>query len=146
MPRPSAPTDSATAHDETTSLHAQADSSGALPVYDPSTLTELEGVFGHVRLMELLGHLKDEIGQRFLAPVINRTALRNDAHALLSVSGSLGFFELSRRCIEMEQACRLGSDLADPLDAAHAAAKGAIAAIEDLVGRVVEPPPAICVA
>jgi len=146
VPRPPAPTDSGTTRDETTSLHAASDFSGPVPVYDLSTLAELEGVFGHARLMELLGHLKDEIAQRLLAPSINRSALRNDAHALLSVSGSLGFFELSRRCIEMEQACRLGADLAAPLSAARAAASGAIAAIEDLIARVIELPPAICAA
>jgi HPt (histidine-containing phosphotransfer) domain-containing protein len=127
-------------------LHVAPNFPGPIPVYDLSTLAELEGVFGHARLMELLGHLKDEIAQRLLAPAVNRTALRNDAHALLSVSGSLGFFELSRRCIEMEQACLLGADLVDPLSDVRAAAKGAIAAIEDLVARVVETSPAVCAA
>jgi len=101
-------------------------------VYDPSTLAELESVFGRVRLMDLLSHLKSEIAQRLLAPETDRSALRHDAHTLLSVSGSLGFFELSRRCIEMEQACLLGIDLVAPLRAARSAAKGAIAAIGEL--------------
>ncbi|MCJ2083257.1 Hpt domain-containing protein [Methylobacterium sp. J-090] len=105
---------------------------GAVPVYDPATLAELEGVFGHARLMDLLAHLKIEISQRLGWPDTDRLALRHDAHTLLSVSGSLGFFDLSRRCLEMEQACLLGADLVAPLSAARAAAEGAIAAICDM--------------
>ena len=105
---------------------------GGVPVYDPATLAELEGVFGHARLMDLLAHLKLEISQRLGWPETERLALRHDAHTLLSVSGSLGFFDLSRRCLEMEQACLLGADLVAPLSAARSAAEGAIAAICDM--------------
>ncbi|TXM78696.1 hypothetical protein FV218_02685 [Methylobacterium sp. WL69] len=82
--------------------------------------------------MDLLAHLKLEISQRLGWPETERLALRHDAHTLLSVSGSLGFFDLSRRCLEMEQACLLGADLVAPLSAARAAAEGAIAAICDM--------------
>ena len=108
---------------------------GVVPVYDAATLAELKDVFGPVRLMELLAHLKIEIAQRLGAPDTDRLALRHDAHTLLSVSGSLGFFDLSRCCLEMERACLLGADLVAPLNAARAAAKGAIAAISDMEAR-----------
>ncbi len=115
--------------DEPSSPNAMSHFVGTLPVYDAATLAELEVVFGQVRLMDLLAHLKKEIAQRLAAPVTERLALRHDAHTLLSVSGSLGFFDLSRCCMEMEQACLLGADLVAPLRAARAAAEGAIAAI-----------------
>ncbi|WP_082503801.1 Hpt domain-containing protein [Methylobacterium sp. Leaf117] len=105
------------------------------PVYDPGTLTELEGIFGRPRLMDLLDRLRTEIAQRLRAPASDRATLGHDAHTLLSVSGSLGFNELSGRCAEMERACLQGADLTRPLAAAQAAATNAIAAIETLRDR-----------
>lgn len=113
-------------------VHAMIEHADPAPIYDLATLNELQGIFGRVRLMDLLAHLKVEIAQRLLAPETDRIVLGHDAHTLLSVSGTLGFFELSHRCTEMEEACRLGRDLVDPLRAARAAAKSAIAAIGDL--------------
>ena len=101
-------------------------------VYDPQALRELQEIFGRPKLMDLLGRLKVEIAQRLHAPATERAALGQDAHTLLSVSGSLGFVDLSRRCMEMEQAFLLGADLATPLDAARLAAVQAIAAIDAL--------------
>ncbi|MCJ2047488.1 Hpt domain-containing protein [Methylobacterium sp. J-078] len=104
------------------------------PVYDPGTLAELEGIFGQARLLDLLARLKAEIAQRLQAGVAERVALGHDAHTLLSVSGSLGFFDLSQRCSEMEQACLRGADLDAPLDAARGAAARAVAAIDAIAG------------
>ncbi|MCJ2033635.1 Hpt domain-containing protein [Methylobacterium sp. J-068] len=98
-------------------------------VYDPRTLGELEEIFGADRLLDLLGRLKVEIGQRLLASPSERGVLGHDAHTLLSVSGSLGFHDLSKRCSEMEQACLGGADLTAPLESARRAAARAISAI-----------------
>jgi HPt (histidine-containing phosphotransfer) domain-containing protein len=105
------------------------------PVYDLRTLTELEGIFGRTRLMDLLDRLRAEIGQRLQAPVAERNVLGQDAHTLLSVSGSLGFLDLSIRCSEMERACLQGADLAAPLAAARLSAASAVAAIRVLQDR-----------
>lgn len=105
------------------------------PVYDSGTLAELEGIFGHDRLLDLLSRLKGEIAQRLRVSAVERDTLGHDAHALLSVSGSLGFFDLSQRCSEMEQAYLRGADLEVPLDAARHAAARAVAAIEALAIR-----------
>lgn len=99
------------------------------PIYDGATLADLEAVFGRARLMELLGRLKTEIAQRLQGSAADRTRLGREAHALLSVSGALGFVELSRCCAAMERACLLGEDLATPLDAARAAGRSAIEVI-----------------
>jgi len=98
-------------------------------VYDPRTLAELENIFGRARLLDLLARLKVEIMQRLRSPPEERVALGQDAHTLLSVSGSLGFLDLSRRCSDMERDCLRGADLAAPLAAARHAAARAIAAI-----------------
>jgi HPt (histidine-containing phosphotransfer) domain-containing protein len=96
---------------------------------DPRTLAELENIFGRARLLDLLARLKVEIMQRLRSPPEERVALGQDAHTLLSVSGSLGFLDLSRRCSDMERDCLRGADLAAPLAAARHAAARAIAAI-----------------
>jgi HPt (histidine-containing phosphotransfer) domain-containing protein len=124
-PVPSPQPDAGTAHDA-----ARLPPGDRRPVYDPGTLAELEGIFGQTRLLDLLARLKGEIAQRLQAGVAERATLGHDAHTLLSVSGSLGFFDLSQRCSEMEQACLRGSDLDAPLDAARAAATRAVAAID----------------
>ncbi|MCI9879487.1 MULTISPECIES: Hpt domain-containing protein [Methylobacterium] len=107
----------------------------APPVYDSRTLEELEGIFGRTRLMDLLDRLKTEIGERLQAPVAERAALGQDAHTLLSVSGSLGFLDLSSRCSEVERACLQGADLTAPLAAARKSAATAVAAIRALQDR-----------
>lgn len=117
--------------DETVLLQAP----GNRLVYDADTLAELEEVFGRSHLMDLLSRLKVEIGTRLNGPASDRAALGHDAHTLLSVSGSLGFVDLSYRCSEIERACLRGEDLAAPLHAARAAAAGAIRAISDMEAR-----------
>ncbi|NEU11472.1 Hpt domain-containing protein [Methylobacterium sp. BTF04] len=102
------------------------------PIYDSDTLAELEVMFGRSHLMDLLSRLKVEIGSRLNGSASDRATLGHDAHTLLSVSGSLGFTDLSRRCFEIERACLRGEDLAAPLHAARMAAAGAIRAITDL--------------
>ena len=109
------------------------------PVYDSRTLTELEAIFGRPRLMDLLGRLKVEIAQRLHASSEERDILGRDAHTLLSVSGSLGFVGLSRRCSEIEQAYLRGADLTAPLEAARRAAEAAVAAIGALEGASPDP-------
>ena len=147
MPASAPPIDSTQALDVPFAASIASRVAGVVPVYDPATLAELEGVFGQARLMDLLGHLRIEISQRLGWPDTDRLALRHDAHTLPSVSGSLGFFDLSRCCLEMEQACLLGADLAAPLKAARAAAEGAIAAICAMeAGARPETPLAACAA
>lgn len=108
-------------------------------VYDESTLNELEDIFGRTRLMDLLGRLRVEIAQRLHVSTNERDVLGHDAHTLLSVSGSLGFVNLSQRCSEVEQAYLRGGDLAAPLEAARRAAGEAIAAIGALEDARTDP-------
>lgn len=105
---------------------------GQAEAYDAAMLAELEDVFGHDHLMQLLSLLKAEIGGRFRLGNDDRTALGQDAHALLSSSGSLGFLDLSHRCSDIERACIDGTDISVPLREARAAAHWALAAITAL--------------
>lgn len=105
------------------------------PIYDIGTLAELEEMFGRSHLLDLLSRLKAEISTRLNGTIADRAALGHDAHTLLSVSGSLGFVDLSRRCSEIEMACLRGDDLAAPLRAARTAAAGAIQAISEMEAR-----------
>jgi HPt (histidine-containing phosphotransfer) domain-containing protein len=110
--------------------HAPAPPAG--PIYEPRTLAELEGIFGHAHLMDLLDRLMTEIDLRLQAPSSDPIVLGQDAHILLSASGSLGFHDLSQRCAEMERSCMEGADLAAPLAAVRRSAEAAVMAIRNL--------------
>ncbi|GJE17420.1 Hpt domain-containing protein [Methylobacterium marchantiae] len=111
------------------------DTSARSEVYDPAMLAELEDVFGHDHLMQLLSLLRVEIGERFRIGNDEPSALGRDAHALLSSSGSLGFLDLSHRCSDIERACIAGTDVSVLLRDVRAAAVGALAAISTLEAR-----------
>lgn len=98
-------------------MDAVADSEG--PVCDPETLADLADVFGRERLVHLLGGLDAEIVQRLESATSDAVGLGPDAHVLVSVSGTLGFSDLSRACMALERACLDGGDVAGPLQAAQ---------------------------
>ena len=116
-------------HEAGTSAAPDAPVVQAGSIYEPRTLKELEDIFGRARLMDLPDRLRTEIGRRLLAPASERIILGQDAHILLSASGSLGFFDLSQRCSQMERACLEGADLAEPLAAVRKSAEAAVTAI-----------------
>ncbi|GJE28405.1 Hpt domain-containing protein [Methylobacterium organophilum] len=101
-------------------------------VFDGEVVAELEELFGRTKLMDLLARLDHEIAGRLRPAARDTTQLSSDAHALVSVSGSLGFLPLSQACADLERACLRGGDLSAPLEAAVAAAEAATWAIADL--------------
>jgi hypothetical protein len=92
------------------------------PVCDPETLADLADVFGGERLAHLLGGLDEEIVLRLETATEDAVGLGANAHALVSVSGTLGFSDLSRACMVLERACLEGGDVAGPLQDAQAEA------------------------
>ena len=100
--------------------------------YDAETLADLESVFGRERVMALLGGLRREIDERLAASEADRQDLGRDAHALVSVSGTLGFMPLSRACAQLERACLTGTDVASALARTKETAVAAKAAIDAL--------------
>ena len=110
---------------------------GDAEVYDPDTLADLAEMFGSERLAHLLAGLDEEIVQRLAAATAQDKRLGENAHALVSVSGTLGFMALSRACVALERASLDGTDLAEPLRAARAEAARARQAIVTL--RPVQP-------
>ncbi|GEP00324.1 Hpt domain-containing protein [Methylobacterium haplocladii] len=91
-------------------------------ICDPETLADLADVFGRERLGHLLGGLDAEIVLRLETATADTAGLGADAHALVSVSGTLGFSDLSRACMALERACLENGDVAGPLQAAQAEA------------------------
>lgn len=91
-------------------------------IFDRETIEDLTSVFGHERLMVLLAGLQREIAQRLSPASSDRECLSRDAHALVSVSGALGFLPLSRACTDLERACLTGGDHAAALHAVLVAA------------------------
>lgn len=103
-----------------------------VPVCDPEMLADLVDVFGRERLAHLLGGLDAEIVLRLDTASEDTVGLGADAHALVSVSGTLGFSELSRACMALEHACLEGGDLTAPLQAVRVEAARARPAIARL--------------
>ncbi len=90
-------------------------SKAAPPAVEPSVIADLTELFGPERLAALLKGLGEEIAARLEPPSQTRQDLARDAHALVSVSGTLGFAALSQACVDLEVACLDGSDPAPPL-------------------------------
>ena len=73
-------------------------------VYDAETLSDLAEMFGPARLAQMLAGLDEEIVQRLDGATPGDPHLGENAHALVSVSGTLGFDALSRACAALERA------------------------------------------
>ena len=102
-------------------------------VVDRDTLDDLEDLFGREKLVAMLESLRREIDERLDAIPEDHGQLGRDAHALVSVTGVLGFMSLSRACAELEQACLAEGDVSGTLRTvlrAAADAQRAIAAFQ----------------
>ena len=103
-------------------------------ICDPETLADLAGLFGNERLAHLLASLDEEIIRRLGQATTTSTDLGAHAHALVSVSGTLGFMSLSRACMALEQACLDSASLDGELQAVQleaARARPMIAKLRD---------------
>ncbi|UMY15655.1 PAS domain-containing protein [Methylobacterium organophilum] len=93
--------------------------SGADPqVLDGSAYASVRAAVGYDRVRILLTLLETDIALRFPARPVpvgipDRKKLAEDAHAVVSAAGALGFVGISRLCREIEAACRDGGDLDD---------------------------------
>jgi hypothetical protein len=100
----------------------------------PETLADLADLFGKERLANLLVGLDEEIVRRLEPEATTSAKLGADAHALVSVSGTLGFAGLSQACMTLELACLEGRDFGAALQAARAEAARARPVIARLRG------------
>ena len=105
---------------------------GSEPAYAAEVLADLEAAFGPDRLQKLLQGLAEEIDKRLGLPSSDPRRLADDAHALTSVSGTLGFTLLSRACADLERACLSGEESGECLRRASTEAERAKAALAAL--------------
>ncbi|GEP08827.1 hypothetical protein [Methylobacterium gnaphalii] len=105
-------------------------------VCDRETLADLTDLFGKERLTHLLAGLDEEIVRRLEQITVASTDLGANAHALVSVSGTLGFASLSRACANLELACLDGAGIDSSLQAVRAEAARARPVIARLRGGV----------
>ena len=103
-------------------------------IYDAETLVDLERLFGRRRLLALLAGLRSEIEARLSDAAGDRERIGQDAHALVSTSGALGFMPLSQACVALERACLAGGDVSAPLALAREAGADAGRALDALCG------------
>lgn len=89
------------------------------------TYRDLEALLGRPRMRDLLAGLRREIDRRFDPQSGSVEDLARDAHALIPVSGLLGFASLSQACVALEGACLGGGDVSASLHVALLAAERA---------------------
>ena len=97
--------------------------SSPLTALDRAMFDEVSATVGPEIMKDLLGTLADEIETRFgkTGAPTTREELAGSAHAMISMSGMLGFTELSRLCSELEAACEAGGEYDTLLSRVHAA-------------------------
>lgn len=104
---------------------------------DIASFAQLRELMGAEWVASGLARLRQQIEVVFgdeTAALDDRKQLANDAHALVSHSGLLGFQELSRLCSELEEASTAGRDLASPYKNAKEAAHRADVRASDMLG------------
>ncbi|WP_416358170.1 ATP-binding protein [Aureimonas phyllosphaerae] len=78
--------------------------------FDRETFDEVVDLLGPARVQKSLG----EIAERLFVVgrmIDDRAALGREAHALVSLTGVLGFVDLSQVCRDLEKACQTDADL-----------------------------------
>ena len=99
-------------------------------VLDDGTLEMLAEILGRHRIPALLSAFMDDLRlriERLTAPGTTCQTLRENAHAIVSLAGQLGFIELSGLCAELDEEAEMGAGL-DRLPELSAAAARAIEA------------------
>ena len=94
-----------------------------LAALDRAMFDDVAATVGPEVLRDLLGTLAEELKTRFGQEdtPITREELAGSAHAMISMSGMLGFSELSRLCADLEAACEAGAEYEVLLSRVHAA-------------------------
>ena len=84
----------------------------ALAALDRAVFDNVAEMVGPETIRRLLGALAEELNGRFgqADALPAREALADSAHSMVSMSGMLGFIELSRLCSEVEAACVTGAE------------------------------------
>ena len=80
------------------------------PVCDLATFADLAEVFGRARLLELWAAFEGAVARQFAPELSDGETIARDAHALVSLGGTLGFVGLSRACADVERICLTGGD------------------------------------
>ena len=109
-----------------------ASASGAL---DQTAFAEVWNSLGPEAAQRLLGKLAEELEARFgeSAALVSREELARSAHAMVGMSGVMGFLTLSRLCSELEEACASGDEYRLLLDRLHIMKAEVLAEISTLV-------------
>ena len=93
---------------------ATLDPSSEDPIVDHGRVETLRGLIGEAELARLRDNLLMRLRGAFPTDA-HRTSLAHETHALIAMSGSLGFFRLSTACRELETALSRNVDGADAL-------------------------------
>ena len=75
--------------------------------WNRKTFEVLMALIGARKANEIAARFRSDLGDRF-ADVMNREAVRRDAHAVTSTAGMLGFAQLSQAARSLEAACESG--------------------------------------
>jgi len=104
---------------------------------DAPMLDAMCAQMGSGRVQDLLAMLERELGARFAPiaetpPAYDRERLAQDAHAMVSAAGLLGFVEVAALCREIETACRGEGELGPLMNRFLALREGTIREIRAL--------------
>jgi PAS domain S-box-containing protein len=79
-------------------------------ILDEAVYAQLSGMIGDEKAAHIARQFADDLARRF-NDLSNRTALRTDAHTIVSSAGALGFKDLSASSRQLEYACDGAGDL-----------------------------------
>lgn len=105
------------------------------PPLDSEAYERIRETLGPEQMGEMLAMLSDLLTRRFAEERLvqdDPQGLAGEAHGVVSAAGMLGFMALSRRCAELEAACRSGEGLAEAVASVRAARREALAVIARL--------------
>jgi len=108
------------------------------PPRDTASFDDVRDLMGPEWVKGGLTRLQQQIEETFgeeAAALPDREQLARRAHALASHAAILGFRELAQLCMELEEACLGGQDLASPFQQARAVARVA----DDLASQMLNP-------
>ena len=104
------------------------------PVLDVDVYESLQNLIGEKKVADLIARLASELQSRFATLVDDRERerLAQDAHAMVSMAGMLGFSDLAEVCRELEEASATSHELSRQLARLQSARKVALDRIAQL--------------
>jgi HPt (histidine-containing phosphotransfer) domain-containing protein len=114
---------------ETTGRAASTDDT--IPLLRVASLQELAHMIGEPAVASLLDKFATDLRGRFVSlasATPDRARLADDAHAMVSSAGFLGFTRFSEACGRLERACRSNQDLSGLISSFDALRRATLAA------------------